>query len=36
MGSKSIFKNSEIDYTLKKIKDTNYWTTYDHSIGNRT
>lgn len=29
-------KNSEIDYTLKKIKDTNYWTTYDHSIGNRT
>ena len=29
-------QNEKINYDLKKIKNTKYWETYDHSIGNRT
>ena len=33
---KPFVQNKNINYESKKIKNTDYWTTYDHSIGNRT
>ena len=33
---KPFIENKNINYNLEKIKNIEYWKTYDHSIGNRT